>query len=64
MTFPGDNKSVQMASYETREYAETCEAFMAALSLGPCVLVLDGSERLGCTLGQSVQQACIDILII
>ncbi|XP_067684110.1 tetratricopeptide repeat protein 41-like [Haliotis asinina] len=37
-------------------FLETCEAFLASASLGPCVLVLDGIDELGTSLGLTPQE--------
>ncbi|XP_021370952.1 uncharacterized protein LOC110461680 isoform X2 [Mizuhopecten yessoensis] len=37
-------------------FEEVSQAFVSALSLGPCVIVLDGIDELGLTLGQTNRQ--------
>ncbi|XP_046333250.2 tetratricopeptide repeat protein 41-like [Haliotis rufescens] len=37
-------------------FPETCEAFLASASLGPCVLVLDGIDELGSSLNLTPQE--------
>jgi len=37
-------------------YKELCGSFQAALTLGPCVLVIDGVDELGASVGLSPQQ--------
>ena len=38
------------------DFHRICEAFIAAISLGPCVIVLDGIDELGPTLGLDIHQ--------
>ena len=37
-----------------------CEAFVASVGMGPCVLVLDGIDELSGTLGQTMHQVSGD----
>ena len=46
-------------SAEISDFLAVREAFHAALSLGPCVLVLDGVDELGESHGCSYQQVII-----
>ena len=40
-------------------FQETCQAFLSVIKLGPCVLVLDGIDELGVTMGQTSRQVCV-----
>lgn len=45
-------------------FQEVCQAFVAALSLGPVVIVIDGLDEIGNTLGLTIRQVSFhDILI-
>ena len=37
-------------------FQEVCQAFVAALSLGPVVIVVDGLDEIGNTLGLTIRQ--------
>lgn len=37
-------------------FQEVCQAFVAALSLGPIVIVIDGLDEIGNTLGLTIRQ--------
>lgn len=37
-------------------FQEVCQAFVAALSLGPVVIVIDGLDEIGNTLGLTIRQ--------
>jgi len=40
-------------------FKELCGSFQACLALGPCVLLLDGVDELGASLGLSPQEVSI-----
>lgn len=40
-------------------FQEVCQAFVAALSLGPVVIVIDGLDEIGNTLGLTIRQVSI-----
>ena len=42
-----------------QQFKELCGSFQAALSLGPCVLLIDGVDELGASLGLSPQEVSI-----
>lgn len=39
-------------------FQEVCEAFNAVASLGPSVIVIDGLDEIGGTLGKTIRQVC------
>lgn len=40
----------------SQSFKELCGSFQAALALGPCVLVIDGIDELGASVGLTPQQ--------
>lgn len=44
-------------------FQEVCQAFVAALSLGPVVIVIDGLDEIGNTLGLTIRQVSFTTLI-
>ncbi len=44
------------------DYHHVCEAFAAALALGPCILVIDGIDELVGSYGQTPQQVSISFV--
>ena len=42
-------------------FQEVCEAFNAVASLGPSVIVIDGLDEIGGTLGKTIRQVCPSI---
>ncbi|XP_072180512.1 tetratricopeptide repeat protein 41-like [Diadema setosum] len=43
-------------SEDLSNFHRICEAFVAAIAMGPCILVLDATDELGNTMGMGVQQ--------
>ena len=45
-----------VTSDKMSEYQHLCEMFMAAASLGPCILILDGIDEISGSYGLTPQQ--------
>lgn len=45
-------------------FQEVCQAFVAALSLGPVVIVIDGLDEIGNTLGLTIRQVSFHMTVI
>ncbi|XP_019634220.1 PREDICTED: uncharacterized protein LOC109477408 [Branchiostoma belcheri] len=54
--FAGAPSDMASTTQDLSDFHRTCEAFLAALTLGPSVLVLDGIDELNSTYGMTTQQ--------
>ena len=54
--FAGNENDITAGGEEMTDFHHVVEAFLAALALGPCVVVVDGVDELGETYGHSPQQ--------
>ncbi|XP_022099088.1 uncharacterized protein LOC110983816 isoform X2 [Acanthaster planci] len=54
--FVGNQNETSGDTEDMSNFHHICEAFVAAVAMGPCVLVLDGIDELSGTLGQSMHQ--------
>lgn len=44
-------------------FQEVCEAFNAVASLGPSVIVIDGLDEIGATLGKTIRQVIYTLVV-
>ncbi|XP_038054126.1 tetratricopeptide repeat protein 41-like isoform X2 [Patiria miniata] len=54
--FVGNQNETSGDTEDMSNFHHICEAFVAAVAMGPCVLVLDGIDELSGTLGQNMHQ--------
>ena len=52
----GADSDITAGGDEVSDFHHVCEAFLAAVALGPCVLIIDGVDELGETYGRSSQE--------
>lgn len=60
--FLGNENDIAVGGDEMTDFHHVVDAFRAALSFGPCVIIIDGVDELGETYGHSPQQVYIQTI--